>query len=538
MDEKQRAVKRRKRTTTMKSRQSLDLMSFLTIVYNIYKSEVVVDSENKSYSYKSDLSHYFSAYLSNDPSVIEYCKEERECEMDPFLLKQIMNDCFNVFEANSIVYNFSREALFHILCIYKERITHKSFKSENIMNEKAKFSNISAALLEYSSPKITFEFFRSWLLRVDQQQAEALKFAVDKNIHLPKDIYAIPCKLRNTFTPPQWTRENKQPREGYRKIGITATCKPQYLLITKEVMMIFDNPPAQQFIDAPLSLEQQIPTSCRKCLESDDYVILEYLNQPKVRIIDIVQRSMRGDESLDNELDKRLIFLKKTFDKLPIIDEKKDGQGLSNYIAKPMKGFGECFIYNRYSLTAAVIGLSDSDAVVAFLNGDCLVVTTVVPISGNSLQTLLVEKTHPWQEFIKCMGQEVKLTLGGDFKRPTKCIQLFDSVIAVELRDGVTKLGNCTSGPISSISEYKIPNSIKKEADAKVFAYIDEHLVNSPEGLAYIINNVKKDERFFQLLETTYNYPHEKVLMMKNLFNYNHDITIQSLPSLPPPQHH
>lgn len=492
--EKRKGVKRKK-TKSDKECLAIVLYDFVLLVRKL--------SEELALNPSIDLTQLVAARLEDLNSIKTL--DPSDAQFTEYDVKSVIDAVLQGAFARKIQIHFPREMFSVFLASYSGHLMPVDFVGTNhvaqVGDAKLK-SAFSATLMEYSSPKLSMPGFVTLAAKQDPDLVKAMKFIVTHRMRLPKAMYSIPCKLSLTFRPPTWEREEEvvDRHSTHFKLPINSTCKPQYILLTRDVMMLYDG---CQFVAPQMSLENQIPLSAKLHLKDGEYVVLECLNQSKLRIIDLVASNVLD---LPPGYKDRLDSIRDIFSKdLPLdAGTKSDVSDCgNNYILKPNEGFGRCYIVNRNFTTAAVVGLVGNEAVLAFrLNKDVLQVKDKKPITGPSLQTLfLLPTTAPNMQgvlTIVCEGKEMLVDLS-KCKFPADDLQCFSEAVALELKEvsASTKVGSLSSRPISPPSAYKGSHSSKEDNQMK-----HDEVVAKGDDLDFALRLIKYRTSPEKLIET------------------------------------
>lgn len=379
------------------------------------------------------------------------------------------------------------------------------------------------------------DIFIAAMARSDESDILALKNIIRHDLYLSPKMYAPSLKLQ-AFTRPQLTVDTVSIlRPDYAQIMFT-THKQMYVLLTSDIVMVCDN---QQFVIPSSIIEREFTWSMKQASEltqPGDYVVLDVLFATKARVIDLIAYSRNNVTEVPESYEDRLNLIRTlvpgvqitTYNVTPSAEAAAGLQKLSNaivgfdldlktnsvsalgggdisYISKPMHGFGPTYIYNKYSLTAAAVGIFGKNVALAFLENDCLVVRIKTSIAGPLSYLLTVaeiQDTLPQADgkvTIKHNG--VEYPVQGDLRE----IQFFKYVLPVEVKDGI-RWGCISTRPISTMAEYK-PVVIKRD------------VVNYDDIRHTILQDVSLIHRLFCDSELSNIMSSEKINQIRNILN-------------------
>nr|DBA13152.1 TPA: gp37-like protein [Oryctes rhinoceros nudivirus] len=476
--------KKRKLTTP-----SISLLSFINILRDIL-NDMTFDKLSKEMRFKRNIRAYID---ENIEPTIKRMKLDASTtfganistyspDFQQRVVNCILNKIFSHLESQNMQFLFPKEMLKFFLATYKKFITPNDFINTNAIIKSERRSknsgplNNGAILNEYVKG---FDTFSASMPRSDHDDIKALKFIVENKLSIPYTMYNIINNI--SFDPPSYVTDSKiEYRQDYAQILI-ANSKHLYVLITSDILLYYDG---NQFVIPPSNIEREFTIHMKQSpmLKTGDYVLLEVLSATKVKIVDILQYRIGSDTKLPSKYTERLAFVQKILPHattVSITPQQVGGNanGLDySYIQKPNDGFDPAYIYHKSNLIAAAVGVIDKTVVLAFLENDStLVIKSKVSICGPVTGCISVmaykSKDGAELECPKIMMGNVEYKIIGDVNG----VQLFEQVIAVELKDG-NRLGCLSTNSISKAFEYK-PVTVKKET-ATLMKDIERRLEN------------------------------------------------------------
>lgn len=372
------------------------------------------------------------------------------------------------------------------------------------------------------------DVFIAAMSRSDNTDISALKQVIKRPFCINPKLYAPIVDAE--FRRPQLLVDTKSiARPNYAQIPFT-NHKQMFVLVNANIVMVYDN---QQFVVPSSIVEREFTWTVKqssRLSNPDDFLILDVLIASKAKVIDVLAYKYNGETTLPQAYDERLNLAKSmlpniqvaTYTSNPWLGKQTDeavtptglmpeasvafaalntiGSGASSgssssssgsqatetsYISKPLVGFGPTYIYNKYNLTAAAVGISGKAVVLAFFENGELAIKSKTSIVGplsilltvKEMQNIPPAPTPPTdqiedsdkQNSATQQQQQHQLTnvtikhrgsvypIRGDVRD----VQFFKSVLPVELRDG-NRLGCISDRDVSSVTDFK-PVVVKRD---------------------------------------------------------------------------
>lgn len=478
-------------TTETKKRKmstmSMSLLQFINLVWEVFNDMTIDWSFEKMPVFKKTLLHYLEDVETKRQKMDEQIDSSHNDSLDfkagrsrrQQILLSIVKGLYAAMEQKSATVLFPKEMLKYFLATYSNYVTVSDFVStNNIIKNDRRSKNTGQLtngliLTEYGNKGL--DAFCSSMVRCDPNDIEALKFAIDKQIMLPRKIYQIHSLLPNVQNEYVVDKVFTSRPTTHSSIAIS-NFKRVMMLVSANVVMIYDN---SQFTIPSTNIERDFNQALFSGtqLKKNDFVLLDVLLSTKTKVLDLICYSVKDKHALPRVYADRLKLLNELFPKIKLAAiSTATTAGDYSYIQKSNDGNLPSFIYHRSNPTAAVIGTCCKHAVLAFEDkDDVLVVKTKSSILSPALVTIL---TAPYKNNINMENPTIKFgnvtyKLVGDLTD----VRVFETAIPVECREG-NKIAHISRRAISQVSEFK---PITTNKDASYVENIKKQCDQNPE---------------------------------------------------------
>lgn len=450
---------------------------------NLVMAELIVELETKSivFQFPKEMLKYFMATAHRFIKPMDFSETGQ-------IAKGTNNNNNNNNTASSSTSNGGGRNT--ASAAYRKSLTSASTLSGGNSNKHSSNLTNGTILNEYGKG---LDVFIAAMSRSDNSDISALKQIIKRPFCIDPKLYG---PIINTqFKRPQLLVDVKSmARNDYAQISFT-NHKQMFVMLTAHIVMVHDN---QQFVVPSSIVEREFTWTIKqtsKLSRPDDYVILDVLIASKVKVIDLLAYSHEGNTTLPDSYEARLNLVKTLVPNIQIATFTTNTNSGStvgttvetavaaiantmtmgnsssatnanlepSYISKPLHGFGPTYIYNKYNLTAAAVGISGKAVVLAFFENNELTIKSKTSIVGPLSYLLTVKPTQPPivdvndQTIVNIEHNGTMYRVKGDVRD----VQFFTSVLPVELKD-VNRLGCISDREISLVSDYK-PVVVRRE---------------------------------------------------------------------------
>lgn len=470
----------------------LTLSDFMKYVQQIFINTII--DEGRSIHFDKPLEKYIISEESqilplnnNNTTVLNKTDNTKlSVSFRWYITLMIIKELYKIAEIHNIILLFPKEALKYFLATYYNFIkvddlidTNKSLKPD----KKTKSTSMpnGSVLCEYTKG---FDIFINNMSKYDSDDIKALRFIINNKIQLSPKIYNICHEI--SVKPHEYNVDKTDiKRNDYVQIIVT-NFKHAIVLVTSNIIMIYDG---YQFIVPSLSIDKDLTTKLlhNSNLQKHEYLLLDVM-LIKNRVIDILDMQLNNNIPLPLDYNERLKLITDLLPSIKTVNINTNVNALQDvsYIQKKKYDFGPSYIYNKLHITAAAVGISEKNILLAFKeNNNTLVYKTKAIISG-PLSCMIT--TVPYQCVTTVNGsgtnddnnnilnnQTYTISLGDvvyTLNQIEPNVHLFKHVIPIELKDQ-NKLGNLSKNPISKIIDYKPQTTTK---DIGLFDNFKKHL--------------------------------------------------------------
>lgn len=521
-------IRRKVKQSHISSSQSISLNHYVNKLLEIY-SQMIKDPDSDTIRTLKPIKSFFEPIGEAKKAKLnpEHPEFDTETKQDAYIF--IINSSFAWFETQKIKVLFPKELLKYFLATYKITLKAIDFQNtsgimRNNMNrqndqDKTVYKN-GDILSEYAKP---IDAFKGKLSNCDSDDLEALKFIIENGIEISNDLYnnyfdvkLLPDISLNV----DYELVPKSSRQTHSRILISSTYKQSWILITRDLFMVFDG---REFSLASVTaMEDEISTIFRQSInwvEKDDFIMLDIIFATKMKVIDLVAFKLGSESKLCDNYCDRLKFVQKIIPKISIVDFAAEQQVNDySYIDKSNDRLHRSFIHYKHNLTAAIVGISDSNALIAFINdNNDLVVKSKTLISGPVSHMILLSK------FQKQVDKDKRTILINDKRvnliHDLDNVHLFEKTINVQLKEA-NKLGSKSIRPISNEGHYKTTNTGPK-TDVTVTDFFNRYKNNLDKASKQDLLRKIFSESDSETLEYLNNYIKPKIETTLNFDEYN-----------------
>lgn len=518
-------MRRKMKQSCSSSSQSISLNYYVNKLLEIY-SQMIIDPDSDTIRTQEPINSFFEPTTeAKKPKINTTIQHEFDTttKQDAYIF--IINKSLAWFEMQNIKVLFPKELLKYFLATYKINLKAIDFQNtsgiikNNKQNDQDKTIYKNGDILsEYAKP---IDTFKGKLSNCDLDDLEALKFIIENGIEISNDLYnnyfnmelpSLSLDIDHELVP-------KNLRQTHSRIAIPSIYKQSWILITKNIFMVFDG--FQFSLASITAMEDEISTLFRqsiKWIEDDDFMMLDVIFATKMKIIDIIAFKLGTLSKLAENYCDRLNFIQQLLPTINLVDFVTEPPiNDYSYIDKSNDGLQQSFIHYKHNLTVAIVGLCDSNALIALkTDNNDLVVKSKTLISGPVSHMILLSKFQNHDENEKTIlmdGKKVKLIC--DLEN----VKFLEKTINVQLKEG-NKLGSKSARPISNESYYKI-TPIGTKNDVSVNDFYNRYKNNLDKASKQDLLKKIVSESDSDILEYLNTYMKPKIETTLNFDDYN-----------------